>query len=187
MRPFFVFLRRLSLRVRITLSFVVAAALLVLVLSLATFVAVRAFLDGQRVRSSTRQTIFTLTFARDFVGSDPGKSRQLVSLLQSREGLDAVVTQGDRWFSTTLSLTLGEIPPALASTVGGEQVAYEYSVVGGSRVLVYGAPLPPRITNLYLFYSLSDIDRTMSLLARVLAAAGIGVVAMAALLAQPVA
>lgn len=180
-------LRRLSLRVRITLSFVAAAALLTMVLSVATFVAVRAFLDGQRVRSSIRQTIFTLTFARDFLGSDPGRSRELVSLLQSREALDALVTEGDRWFSTSLSLTPRDIPGDLASEVLREQVAYQYETIGGNHVLIYGAPLPPAMTNLYLFYSLSDIDRTMSLLARVLAVAGIAVVVAAALLAQPVA
>jgi len=177
---------RQSLRVRITLSFVTAVVALTLALSIATFLTVRTVLERTRVSSSTRQTIFALLFAREFIGSNPDDLERLVSLLQTRESFDAVVTTGDSWFSTALSLTPSAIPPGLDSLVDRERLGYQHAKVGDDRMLVYGAPLPPPETNIYLFYPLEGIDRTMGLLARVLGVAGLAVVAAAVVLAQRV-
>jgi two-component system, OmpR family, sensor histidine kinase MtrB len=179
-------LRRQGIRVRITLSFVAAAAALILTLSLVTFLTVRTVLERSRVTSATRQTVFALLFARESASANPDQPRRLVSLLQSRENFDAMLTMRDAWFSTALSLTPSAIPSGLRSLVAGERLGYQYAHVGGVRMLVFGAPLPPPRTDLYLFYRLDDIDRTMALLARVLGVAGVVVVAAAALLAQRV-
>jgi two-component system sensor histidine kinase MtrB len=178
--------RRQSLRVRITLSFVAAAVAVTLVLSLATFLTIRTVLESSRVSSSTRQTVFALLFAREFVSANPNELEGLLSLLQSRESFDAMVTTRDGWFSTALSLTPSAIPPGLDSLVAGERLGYQYAPVGDVRMLVFGAPLPPAETDLYLFYPLEDIDRTMGLLARVLAIASVGAVAAAVVIAQRV-
>lgn len=178
------FLRRQSLRVRITMAFVATAVVLTAGLSTATFYVARSILEDQRVTSSTRQTVFGLLFAREFLRTDPDRVRQLVSHLRARKGFDAMVTAGGDWFSTALSLTPRAIPPELKAVVLEERLAYQVTRIDGSRALAYGAPLPPAGTDLYLFYPLDDLDRTMSLLARVLAVGSLAVVAVAALLAQ---
>jgi two-component system sensor histidine kinase MtrB len=178
--------RRQSLRVRITLSFVVTAALLTLTLSTATFLSVRTVLENNRVSSSTRQTIFALLFAREFLSTNPEQAQRLVSLLQSREPFDAMVTSGDAWFSTTISLTPALVPAGLQALVAGERLGYQFTHIGGERMVVFGTPLPPARTNLYVFYSVHDIDRTLALLARALAISGLAVVLVAAALAQRV-
>jgi signal transduction histidine kinase len=175
--------RRQSLRVRITLSFVAAAMALTLALSMATFLTVRTVLEGSRVSSSTRQTVFALLFAREFIRANPDDMEELVSLLQTRENFDAMVTTGDDWFSTALSLTPAAIPPGLDSLVSRERLGYQHADVGDVRMLVFGAPLPPAETDLYLFYPLEEVDRTLGLLARVLAIVGVAVVAAAVVLA----
>lgn len=179
-------IRHRSLRVRITLTYVVSAAVLVVVMSAATYFTVQRILESQRVTSSTRQTVFALLFARDFVGIDPERSQRVISLLQRRESLEAMVVEGDGWFSSSLSLTPAALPPELRDLVAEERLAYQETEVSGERVLVFGAPLPPPGVDLYLFFSLDDLDETLALLARVLLAVGLVVVLAAAVLAQRV-
>jgi two-component system sensor histidine kinase MtrB len=163
------FLRGIGLRTRILLTFILTAVLLSVVVSTATYTAVRSTLTNQRVTSSTRQTIFALLFAREFLGDDPAQVRRAVSLLRTREGFDALITTADSFFATTLSITPESIPPGLAEEVRRERLAYTTADPSGfGDALVFGAPLPPEGVNLYLFYSLGDVQRTLSLLARVL-------------------
>lgn len=181
------FLRRRSLRVRITLTYVVGAAVLAGVLSFGTFFAARTLLQSQRVTASTRQTVFGLLFSREFVGTDPSKAQRVVQLLQSREGLDAMVTEQDgTWFSSALSLTPDAIPDGLRALVGQERLGYQFTRIRGDRYLVYGAPLPPPGVDVYLFYTLADLDQTLSVLARVLIVVSVAVVGVAAAVAQRV-
>lgn len=179
------FLRRRSLRFRITAAFVTAAVLLAGVLSIATLVAVGRLLEDQRIRSSTRQTLFALLFAREFLASTPDPE-ELVSRLQIRQRFDALVTRDDEWFATGLELTPDAAPRGLRGLVAEEKLGYEVSRAGGERMLVFGTPLPPRSTDLYLFFPLGDIDQTMSVLVRALAATGLAVVALMALVARRV-
>ncbi|HJT38192.1 MAG TPA: hypothetical protein VJ818_07180, partial [Actinomycetota bacterium] len=102
--PFAVFRSR-SLRFRITLAFVASGFLLALILSVATFFTVRSFLESQRIKASTRQTIFGVLFAREFFQQARGDTQDIVSLLQTRSGLDAMIIQNDQYLATTLSLT----------------------------------------------------------------------------------
>lgn len=178
-------MRRRSLRFRIIATFVLASALLAGVLSAATLLTVRRFLDDQRVRSSTRQTLFAVLFAREFLASRPDVA-ELVSKLQIRQSFDAMVTRQDQWYSTSLELTPDVVPDGLRSLVERESFGYQVASGVGDHLLVYGTPLPPRGVDLYLFFPLEDIDRTMSLLARVLAVSGVIVVGVAAVFARRV-
>jgi two-component system sensor histidine kinase MtrB len=179
-------LRRQSLGVRISLTYVALAAGVAIVLSAATFLAVRTVLQNQRVTSATRQTTFALLFARDFVGAEPERLQRVVSLLQTREGIEAMVTQGDTWFSSSIPLTPEAIPSDLLELVSREKLGYQFHAVDGVRTLVFGAPLPPPSVDLYLFYSLTDIDETLSLLARVLIITSVAGVVVASLIARRV-
>ena len=178
-------MRRRSLRFRVTASFTVAAVLLAGVLSVATLLTVGRFLEDQRIRSSTRQTLFALLFARELLSSRPDP-KELVSRLQIRQRFDAMVTSGDEWFATDLEHTPQVVPKGLRALVDGERFGYEITRRGGQRVLIFGTPLPPQRTDLFLFFPLEDIDRTMSLLGRALAVIGIFVVGLMALVARRV-
>jgi two-component system sensor histidine kinase MtrB len=163
-------LRGISLRTRIVLTFVVTAGVLAAVVSASTYAAVRSTLLHQRVNSGTRQTVFALVFAREFLQDDAGQAQRVVSLLRTREGFDAMITTPDSFFATTLSITPEAIPTGLPAAVGKEQVAYSFASTSATgAAVVFGAPLPPEGFDLYLFYSLADVERTLSLLARVLA------------------
>ena len=178
-------LRRQSLRFRITAAFVLAAAVLAFALSLTTLFTVRRFLEDQRIRSSTRQTLFAMLFAREFLTSRPDVE-ELVSKLQIRQNFDAMVTRRDEWFATSLELTPEALPSGLRSLVGNEKVGYEITSRAGDRVLVFGTPLPPREADLFLVFPMEGIDQTMSLLTRVLVVAGLVVVGVAAVFARRV-
>ncbi|MEX0873376.1 MAG: ATP-binding protein [Actinomycetota bacterium] len=185
MRSVSAVLRRRSLRFRITAAFVLAAVLLAGTLSLVTLFTVSRFLEDQRVRSSTRQTLFAILFAREFIASSPDVE-ELASKLQIRQSFQAMVTRQDQWFSTSLELTPDGVPNGLRSLVERERFGYQVESRGGDRILVFGTPLPPQEVDLYLVFSMEDIDQTMSVLTRVLAVTGVLVVAVAAAFARRV-
>lgn len=180
------FARGRSLRVRITAAFVATGILLASTISTATFLAVRGILEDQRVRSATRQTVFGLLFAREFVRTDPEDLEQLVSLLQTREEFQAMVTTGGDWFSTSLGITPEVVPDGLRGLVAEERLGYQRTSLERRRVLAFGAPLPPAGTDLYLFFPMDDIDETLSVLLRALGVTGFGVVVAAIIVAQRV-
>ena len=186
MRSPLAFFRSRSLRFRITLAFVASGFLLAVILSVATFFTVRSFLENQRVKASTRQTIFGVLFAREFLQQARGNTEDVVSLLQTRSGLDAMIIQGDQYLATSLSLTPRVVPADLKLLVARERLGYQQTQIGNARELAFGAPLPPPNTALYFFYSLADIDNTTSVLLRALIVAGFAVVLISAALAQRV-
>ncbi|MEX2556687.1 MAG: ATP-binding protein [Actinomycetota bacterium] len=176
-------LRRRSLRLRITIAFVAGAALLAIVLSAATLLTVRRLVEDQRIRSSTRQTLFAVLFAREFLATTPDAGG-LVSRLQIRQNFDAMVTVGDQWFATGLELTPESAPGDLRALVGREGFGYRIERRSSQRVLIFGSPLPPAQTDLYLFFPLEDIDRTFSILGRALLVIGVIVVGLMAFFAR---
>ncbi|MEX2392877.1 MAG: ATP-binding protein [Actinomycetota bacterium] len=178
-------IRSRSLRFRITAAFVLAAAILTTALSVATLVTVRRFLEDQRIRSSTRQTIFAVLFAREYLGSRPDLEG-LASKLQVRPNFDAMVTADEQWFATSLELTPDSLPGGLRSLIEEERFGYEITPSGEDRVLVLGSPLPPDDVDLYLFFPMVDIDQTVSLLSQVLIVIGVAIVGVAALFARQV-
>jgi signal transduction histidine kinase len=178
---------RPRLRVRITLAFVGVGLVLAVTLSLATFLGVRSFLVNERVRTSTSQTINTLGAARETLPREASNPDAVIAFLQGRGTFQALITQRDDFFATSLSLTPEAIPPGLRSVVQSERLGYQFTTLNGERVLVYGAPLPPASTDIYLFYPVADVDRTLSVVLRVLTVAGFALVGVAALLAQRVA
>lgn len=186
MRSPLAFFRSRGLRFRITLAFVASGFLLAVILSVATFFTVRSFLENQRVKASTRQTIFGVLFAREFFQQARGNTEDVVSLLQARSGLDAMIIQGDQYLATSLSLTPSVVPADLQRLVADDRLGYQQTEINSSRELAFGAPLPAPNTALYFFYSLADIDATMSVLLRALVVAGFAVVLISAVLAQRV-
>jgi len=179
-------LRRRSLRLRVTIAFVATAAILVTALSLVTLLTVRSFMESQRVRSSNRQTVFALLFAREFVRAEPNAA-ELVTRLQIRQSFDAMVTDHGEWFATSLALTPDAVPSGLRAIVRNERLGYQIAQPPGSnRLLIFGSPLPPPGMDLYLFFPLEDVDRTISLLGRVMAVAGLLIVVVVTLVARRV-
>jgi len=177
-------LRRRGLRFRITFTYIVTMLALAAVLSVTTFLAVRSFLEDQRFRFTTRQTILGLLFAREFLGETDADPEQLIASLQTRSGFQTLLVTPGEFYSTTLSLTPEAIPPEIAALVANEQLAYQVTRLDEQRQVVYGAPLPAPGTDLYLFYSLEGIDETLSVLLRVLIVAGIATVIVASIAAQ---
>jgi two-component system, OmpR family, sensor histidine kinase MtrB len=176
-------LRRRSLRLRITIAFVAGTALLAMVLSVATLFAVRSVIEDQRIRSSTRQTQFAVLFAQEFLATNTDAA-ELVSRLQIRQRFDALLTVGDQWYATGLGLTPDGVPDDLRALVRREGFGYAIHLVDDERMLVFGSPLPRPRHDLYLFFPLEDLDRTMGTLGRALAIVATIVVAVMAFLAR---
>ena len=180
------FLQRQSLRLRITLAFVATGVLLAGILSAATFLAVRSFLQDQRITSATDETIVALQLARDTFRQEDAEPDQFVAQLQLRGQFEALVTAPDDFIRTTLALNPAVIPASLLAVAEQERVGYQIEMVAGARTLIFAGPLPPENTDLFLFFDLSDLEQTMSVLLRVLIVGGFVLVVIAGLVAQRV-
>jgi two-component system sensor histidine kinase MtrB len=176
-------LRRQSLRLRITAAFVASAILLAAILSVATFIAVRRFLEQQRVQTATDEMIVVLQLARDFVADPEHEPDEFVAQLQLRGNYDTIVTAPDDFFPSTISLTPSAIPTSLRTLVERERVGYQFISGDAGRFLVIGGPLPPPETDVFLFFDLTDLEQTMSVLLRVLLVGGFVLVLVAVVLA----
>jgi two-component system sensor histidine kinase MtrB len=176
-------LRRRRLRVRFFLAFVGLTTLVTAVLALATFFFVGTLLERQRIEAATRQTGFAALFAREFLAARAGRERELVQHLQTRQPLDAITVSNGASFSTSLALTAAAVPSGLRGLVDDGRVGYQIEFVDGTRTLVFGVPLAGG-PDLFLFYSLADVDRTMSILGRVLVVTGMIIVILGILVAR---
>ena len=180
-------IRRGSLRLRITAAFVLTGVVLSGVLSAATFVSVRRFLEDQRVRVATDELIVVLQLARDHFEAEGAEPDGLVGQLQLRGTYETLITAPADFFPSTISLTPRSIPTGLRTLVEDERIGYQFTHNQDGGRLVIGGPLPPDQTDAFLFFDLRELDETMSILLRVLFVSGVVVVAIAALAAQGVA
>lgn len=176
-----------SLRLRITAAFVLAGVLLAGSLTSATFFAAREFLLNQRVTTGTDETVLVLQLARDFFRQPEPEPDQFVAQLQLRGTFEAVVTVENDFFRSDVSLTPTQVPTSLRTLAQRERLGYILTPINGRRTLVFGAPLPPESTDVFLFFSLEELDQTLSVLLRVLIVAGFAIIAVAGVSAQRVA
>ncbi len=106
----------------------------------------------------------------------------LVQRLKARGGaeFDVVAVAGDGTFETTsISLSGGAVPPALAGPVDAGRVGLVRASVAGEPYVVVGGR-PAGLPAFYLFFPLRDVADDLNVLRNVLAAAGVAAVLLSA-------
>lgn len=166
-------LRLQSLRFRIASAYILGALVVSGAVAGGTFFISQWVLTRQAIESARADTFQGLEFLKDQFISDPGPGqlRAYLQTLQQR-GLDVVVrTAGiETAESTSVGITEGAIPAGLRTAVEQGRVGYSIFEGPAHRRLVWGSPVPPRSEEVftYFVYSLEGVDRTLSLLWRVL-------------------
>ncbi|HYZ91157.1 MAG TPA: HAMP domain-containing sensor histidine kinase [Actinomycetota bacterium] len=166
-------LRFNSLRFRIAAAYIVGAIVVAGAVAAGTYSFTSWALTRQVVQNAKVQTFDQLAFLRDQLklNPGPGKIRTYLQTLQQRGSELVVKTQGIRNAeSTSLDVTEDAVPAALRRAVESGEVGYAIARGPGHRRLFFGSPVPGRTIYTYFVFSLENIDRTLSLLWRVLLA-----------------
>jgi signal transduction histidine kinase len=170
-----------SLRRRLTIAFLLVAGLSAAALAVASYAIVREARLSDSVDRSVEQSRFNLVLANETLTPNPSTQEidQLLAAYERRGGFETVGTAGQRRFSSTVSLSIQEVPPALRELVVSGKLGYERVDVGGTPYLVVGGQVKKADTELYYFYSEERLWDELAQLRNVLLAA-LGVVALLA-------
>ncbi len=169
----------MRLRTRVTISFGLVAALLSLVLSAGTFVLTRNSLLDQRESEAIQRTYLNARNVQSSLTNKSANANQLSAALQSvatGTGTYPIIQIPDPSGtlvnqSTNTQYGLDSIPPSLEKKVQQGQPAVMRIDISGETLLAVGIPLPSlevagNVGEYYELVSLSDIDQTLSVLAR---------------------
>jgi two-component system, OmpR family, sensor histidine kinase MtrB len=180
-------LRVRSLRFRIAFAYIVGTLAVCGLVAIGTYVITSRVLTNREYAAAANQSFAAVDFLNDqiaFIERGEVSIRELEVSLRE-QGLDVVVSHPTRPAeSTSIGVTEETIPPALRELVAEGGVGRAIFAGPGYRRLAFGTPIPhsrPRIAT-YFVYSLEGLDRTLSILWRVL----LGVVAAAVGLAGAV-
>ena len=168
-----------SLRRRLTIAFLLVAGLSAAALAVASYAIVREARLSDSVDRSVEQSRFNLVLANETLTPNPSTHEidQLLAAYERRGGFETVGAAGQRRFSSTVSLSIQEVPPALRELVASGKLGYERVDVGGTPYLVLGGQVKKADTELYYFYPEERLWDELAQLRNVLLAA-LGVVAL---------
>jgi two-component system sensor histidine kinase MtrB len=172
------------LRPRLVATFAAVAALTSAAVAVTSYALVREAVLQRAERVARRESQAVLADAVEVLPPVPsrGQVADVVQRLKTRGGaeFDVVAVADDGTFETTsISLSAGSVPAALAGPVAAGRVALVRAPAGRRPFVVVGAK-PADAPALYLFFPLADIAADLVLLRNVLAAVGLGAVALSA-------
>jgi two-component system, OmpR family, sensor histidine kinase MtrB len=157
---------------RATASFAAGAAMLSAALAGGTFAVAHHYLLSQRTASVERQTFADARLVkRELANPGTNVAGVMASLLPASDTRSLLYRDG-HWFSSSVSVGQDTLPTELLRTVEGGAPAVQRVTVAGQPALAVGLPLASLGSDYFEIHSLSELVRTLHLLAVVLAAAG---------------
>ncbi|MEZ0491447.1 ATP-binding protein [Kineococcus sp. TBRC 1896] len=154
----------LGLRARVTLMFATGATLLAVTGAVTTYTTARSYLLSQREQSATRQAFADASFVRDGLGTSGVAVSDVLGAVTAPAGAEILVDRGGQRFSTTLDVSIDDLPEALTSSVGSRSAAVAWTEVGGKPVLAVGLPLPAVGADFYEVSSVGELAQTLTTL-----------------------
>lgn len=165
--------RRIGLRARVTIAFAGLALLLSATLAVFAYELTRAFLIDRREESARQEAFLNARAVRDALrvnALDVGNA-----LAQTQTGNDSavVVRVGDQWFGTSVGVGRDDVPESLGRLVAEGSAGTQNTELGAVPNIGVGVPLPAVDGAFFEFIPARELDQTLSLLARALAAAAV--------------
>lgn len=156
-----------GLRRRAAVAFAVGAVLVALVIAGSSYLLARSYLIHQREASAQRQAFADASFVRERLLAR-GRPQDVVADVVPRTGARALLNVDGAWYGTDLSDASGDLPPAVTdATARGEAMLAWWRGPEGPLIVV-GAPLPAVDATFYEVSTVTELDRTLRLLRRVL-------------------
>ncbi|MEX2288726.1 MAG: HAMP domain-containing sensor histidine kinase [Mycobacteriales bacterium] len=168
-------MRRTGLRARITAVFGVGALVLSTSLAVATYSLTREALLDERERGAVRAAYLDAAYIRPDLGGDNPDIEVALRNLDTGDVRRPLVRRDGQWYSRGADNGLtGAIPPALQRMVDDGTPAVQRVPLRESHALVVGVPLPTVYASYYEVNPLTELERTLRVLATIL-----GLVALA--------
>jgi two-component system sensor histidine kinase MtrB len=162
---------RVGLRTRVTVVFAALAFLLSTTLAVASYELTRSFLLDRREAAARQEAYLNARAVRDALrvnSADVGGA-----LGQVETGTDSVVVVrvGTQWFGTSVGVGRDDVPSSLRNLVASGSAGTQNTKFASVPNIGVGVPLPAVNGSFFEFISARELDQTLSLLARALAAA----------------
>jgi two-component system sensor histidine kinase MtrB len=140
------------------------------VMGIGTYLVARQFTLHQREAEAVRQTFVDASMVRS---SLLVPNVDVVSLLESLDtsGSRSVIESHGRWFSASVPVGEGSIPPAMRQLVLSGTAATELLRSGNVPTLAVGVPIPSVDAAYFELVSLGDVARSLQILALTLVGA----------------
>ncbi|HVS67112.1 MAG TPA: HAMP domain-containing sensor histidine kinase [Mycobacteriales bacterium] len=163
--------RRLRLSVRLAVTFGVGALLVSTLLASTTYFLSRRYLAREQEHTALRQAYFNAAVIRTGMQAQTPDVPALLDLLPSGIGTSALIEQGGRWYSTSLTVSRDGLPAAVKQPVLNGQVVQAWIRTNGAPALTEGIPLPSVDGAFFQITDEAALSRTLGVLRAVLAAA----------------
>ena len=164
-----------------TVTFIVISLLLTATLSVATYLAVRSYLLGNREQLATRQAFLNARVAKSQVLSGESAPAEIVASLDSGAGGQILLNVAGRWFSSSVALDPAQLPGDLRVETSSGNAAHERFSIAGVPHLAIGVPLAAASATYVEVVPLRELERTLGTIATALVVASAAVIAVGAI------
>jgi signal transduction histidine kinase len=177
-------LHRLGLRARVTVGFAALAFLLSVGLAIFAYELTRSFVITRREETVRQQAYLNARAVRDALEANPLDVR--AALAQTQTGADSaiVVRIGSEWFNTSVGVGRNNVPSSLRELVDEGDAGTQNTRISSVPNIGVGVPLTGVQGAYFEFVPVRDLDSTLSLLARALAAAAVVMTGVGAILGR---
>lgn len=162
---------RFGLQARVTVVFTTLAFVLSSVLALFSYELTRTFLISRRESTAQQQAYLNARAVRDALVSNAYDVKGALDQLQTSAESAAAFRTGDQWFGTSVGVGRDTVPSELRRLVAQGVPGTQYTTLGPRPSLTVGVPLPAANAAYFEFIPVTELDQTLSLLARSLFAA----------------
>jgi len=167
-------MRRPGLRSRVAGGFAAGALLLAASIAVLSYELTRGSLLAERERTATRTTYFDATVVQAGLASEDADVVEVLRSLDSGAARMPVVYRDGTWFARTADAGVTDaIPVALQQLVNGGRPGVQRVRIGSGPALIFGIPLGTS-SAFYEIHSLAELERTLRVLALVLALVAAG-------------
>lgn len=157
-----------GLRARVTLIFATGAALLAVLGALSTYTIARGYLVGQREESATRQAIADASLLREGLRTSGVAVSDVLGAVSTPTGAQVLVDRDGERFSTSLDVSVDDLPASLTTAVGRGSAGVSWTVVAGDPVVAVGLPVPAVGVIFYEISDVAELEQTLTTLRIVL-------------------
>ncbi|MGH2717559.1 MAG: ATP-binding protein [Actinomycetota bacterium] len=174
-----------GLRARATLAFGIMGLVVAIAVAGATYGLAQRYLVGQRQQTALRQAYVNARLAQSALRPPNPNVRAFLAGLGGDTASTSVVRYQGEWFATTVALGAQAIPSDLIRVVSSGQAGYQrYRDSQDQLQLAVGVAVPSVDSAYFELFPLTELQRTLNLLARALLLAAVAVALVAASLGR---
>jgi two-component system sensor histidine kinase MtrB len=176
--------RQLGLRARVTVVFAALAFLVSVGLAVFSYELIRTFLIDRRESTARQEAYVNARAVRDALKANPTDVRSALTEVQTSADNAVVVRIGTGWFGTTVGVGRDDVPVSLRRLIATGAAGTQNTELLAAPNVAVGVALPAVDAAYFQFVSVRELEETLSLLARSLAAGAIVVTLVGAIVGR---